>query len=319
MSFEIVPLREAEEPVFLSGLNASFENWGAIEQFRWVYRRDSGAGAADLFLARTDDGEVLGGTGVTFRRASNQRGVEAKLAIMTGSWVLPAARRKGCFTGLIQTMLGSAIESGSALLLGFCFKANKSYSRLLAAGFGSIDSAYLRDPQEYEPDSDTPPLESLDVGDRSSHLTGRPEGHSGFLYDTEQWREQFFHGPYPKAYLDLPRQSTALVEEAHGFLRVLALSLGRPDAFPDVLRSLLETARSRKQRLFLFTMLPDMTAEAKSAGLEEIPGAYIFKIACRTELAKWVDSAETVTEAELGDPRHESYLGPWWFQNRDRM
>lgn len=320
MSCQIEPLRPGEESHFLSGLNRCFSNWGDTEQFDWVYRRDSGAGAARLFLARDAEGEIVGGTGVTFRRATDSRGVEARLAIMTGSWVLPTARKQGCFTQLIEVMLDTAKQSHCAMLLGFCFKANGSYNRLLNAGFGSVDTAYLRDPVEYESTSLAGPLEALSVGDRTEVFVGETAaGAVAFTYSRQEWEEQFLHGPYPKAFLELPGRGTAAVEEAHGFHRLLALSLPEPERFPEVLEDLWARARSRSQRLFLFSTDQREQTIAKRSGLEEIPGAFIYRIACRQELSKWVDSTEDVQEADLSNPSHPAYLGGWRFQNRDRM
>lgn len=319
MDFEILPLESDLEKPFLANLNLSFGNWGDRKQFEWVYHRDCGVGAADLFLARYK-GEDVGGTGVTYRRAVDAKGQEAKLAIMTGSWVLPAARGQGCFSRFVQTMIGAAQKRKSALLLGFAFKANKSYSRLLAAGFASIDTFYLRDAQEYSKREELAPLSELCVGDRSPSLwRAKPDDCLGFQYSLERWKEQFLGGPYPKAFLEPGDGSTALVEEAHGFLRVLALSLPPSGRKQEVLEYLLALAKSRHQRLFLFTMDPDFARLATQCGCELIPGAFILKIANREALSEWCTEAETVKEEELVDPEHPSYLGTWWFQNRDRM
>ena len=319
MDFEILPLESDLEEPFLENLNLSFGNWGDRRQFEWVYHRDCGAGAADLFLARYK-GEDVGGTGVTYRRAVDAQGRETKLAIMTGSWVLPAARGQGCFSRFVQTMIAAADDRKSALLLGFAFKANKSYSRLLAAGFASVDTFYLRDSQEYPTRPDLIPLSELSVGDRSLTLWQAKPGHClGFQYSLETWREQFLGGPYPKAFLELGHDTTALVEEAHGFLRVLALSTPPQGRKQEILEALLTLAKSRQQRLFLFSMEPDFAKLAVECGCELIPGAFILKIANREALRVWCSEAERVQEEDLVAPEHPSYLGTWCFQNRDRM
>lgn len=318
MGFTIEPLLAEEEKTFLEGLNTCFKNWGEMEQFEWVFKNDCGAGPADLFKVSLN-GTMIGGTGVTYRQGVDPRGRPQRMAIMTGSWVLPEARRQGCFTALTQTMIEAATARESALLLGFGDRANNSYRRLVAAGCAVIDSYYLRDATEFEPNEPPGPLEQISQGDRSRELyEGAPSGHLSFRYSHREWCSQFLHGPYPKAYLSLPKGALALVEEAYGFLRVLALRHAHEHS-REVVEALLEQARSRRQRLFMYSLNGEFAEISEALGCQVIPGALFVKIADRGALSSWVPKAVGATEEELIDPGHPHYLGPAFFQNRDRM
>lgn len=324
MGLLIESVRQSEEDTYLAHLNECFPGWGDRSRFAWVFGRDSGAGAADLLFARFD-GEIIGGTGVTYRRVLHPNGRESTIGIMTGSWVLPTARGKGCFSQMIEAMSACTSNRGGSLLVAYAFEANPSYRAMKRAGLALVETSYLRDPQEYEPDDTLAPLETLSVGDRSAVFTEDRDTDETdrvrYLYQPEAWSAQFLQGPHPPAYLELPGESVALVEEAGGFLRVQALYVKQRSSYPEVLAALFELAQRRQHRLFLFSVDAALTAAAIALGCERIPGAYFLKIAHREALAAWIgwDDAASLTESDLSDASHAAYLSAWEIQNQDRM
>ena len=109
------------EDEYLEYLNLVFPNWGDTSTYTWVFDSDFGAGRADRILALVDN-EVIGGTGISYRNICDSNGNLAKIGIMTGSWTLPAARGKGCFSKLVLAMKDQATKKGCVLLTAFAFK-----------------------------------------------------------------------------------------------------------------------------------------------------------------------------------------------------
>ena len=324
MGLTIEPVRRSEEDTYLAYLNECFPGWGDQTRIEWAFRRDSGAGTASLLFARFDD-EIIGGTAVTYRRVLHPGGRESKIGIMTGSWVLAAARGKGCFTQMIAAMSDCTKKRGGSLLVAYAFQANPSYRAMKRAGLAIVETSYLRDWQEYELADALAPLESLSVGDRSQVFTDDratiESDRVRYVYTPEAWNAQFLHGPNPPAYLELPGGSVALVEEAGGFLRVQALAVKQRSSYPEAVAALLEFAKRRQHRLFLFSVEAALTRAAEELGCERIPGAYFLKIVHREALAAWAgwDDPASLVESDLTDESHAAYLGAWEIQNRDRM
>jgi GNAT superfamily N-acetyltransferase len=336
MGLMVQRVLKPEEASYLEHLNECFPSWGDQSRFEWAFHRDCGAGVADLLLARFD-GELIGGTGVNYRRVMHPSGRESTVGIMSGSWVLPAARGKGCFTRMIEAMTECTAQRRGSLLVAYAFASNPSYRAMQRAGLAVIDTSYLRDPGEYQPLEASTPIETLSVGDRSAAFVSDEINNNGdnngdnnganngdrvrFLYAPAIWSAQFLHGPNRPAYLELPGESVALVEEADGFLRVQALVVKDRCFYPEVMQALFDTAARRHRRLFLFSVDAELTHAAEVAGCERMPGGYFMKIANREALAEWVGCAATerLAETDLMDPHHTAYLGKWQIQNRDRM
>jgi hypothetical protein len=113
------------EAVYIECLNACFDGWGGPGMYRWCFARTGGSHPADLMVLE-EDGHLIAGSVINYRHVSLANNAAILVAVMTGSWTLPAARQNGCFKRIIQGSLALAEERGAALLLAFVTESNPS-------------------------------------------------------------------------------------------------------------------------------------------------------------------------------------------------
>ena len=212
------------EREYLAALNASFGAWGDEARFAWAFRRTAGGPPADLMLLR-DGGALLAGSAVSYRQARWGAATPTLVGIMTGSWTLPAARGKGCFTRIIDESRACCRARGAALLLAFVTEDNASFRRLRDAGSRLYETAYWNLAPGAGPASAAEPRAPAVPADAPAlHAAheGRPDEGLRFTYDAEGYRGQFLARPTPVEAWRFP-EGTALVERAGATDRVLAL------------------------------------------------------------------------------------------------
>lgn len=140
--FELNPA--AAEAEYLRGLQESFPGWGDRSDFTWWFRRDVGAGPADL-LTLADRGALVAGMALSYRRFHpGGRGGEAVVAILSGAWTRPDHRRGGCFADLVEHAEAVAAGRGAVALLGFVSGGRASRPVLEAVASERIASWQLR-------------------------------------------------------------------------------------------------------------------------------------------------------------------------------
>jgi len=222
MDVEINPRGLADE--YLANLNASFNGWGDAARFRWIFERTAGAPATDLMVLR-DGARALAGSAVSYRNAVLANGRHERVGIMTGSWTLPAARGRGCFTRIIEESLELCRRSGAGLLLAFVTEDNASCRRLQAAGAVMVETSYWIVPpsQRRSPISTTLRLAAgtgTDVLHRAHE--SRAGGGLRFTYDLHGYAGQMLQRPLTTQVLESDH-GLAIVEHAPGTDRLLAL------------------------------------------------------------------------------------------------
>lgn len=243
------------EATYVEHLNASFGRWGDMDRYRWAFERAAGAPAADLMILR-EGATVLAGSAVTYRRARVPGADERLVGIMTGSWTLPPARGRGCFTRVIEESLALCRERGAALLLAFVTEDNASRRRLEAAGCVMFPTEYWIAETGTLPtrasDAESLAPKPADAEQLWRLHEDRPGEGLGFTYpDAASYAGQFLERPEPVEVLAGPR-GTAIVERAAGAERVLAL-YAEDDAREELVRALAAHAWSGGRTLVGFT------------------------------------------------------------------
>lgn len=322
---DVITNPDGTEQVYLEYLNQCFDDWGGTDMYGWCFDRVIGGLKADIMMLKKD-GAVLGGSAVTYRRA-RIRGFMVTVAIMTGSWTLPEARRQGCFSRMIDESIILAKKKGAALLLAFVTDRNASLKRLVGRGASLFPSHYLVSGEA------TPGIryglevsraENIDgfVADIYRGMTGSPSVRSHFNYTFEEWRSQFVDRPEEMEFVLIEGTCQAIIEKKGVFDRVLALLPGRGRSFEDCLRALLKRTMENERRLFFFTTSSSWKDCAVKLGFEHIPGFLTTIIADEKTLMSVYDGIPEKEHPEAGDlydPGSRWYLGPWDLVTGDRM
>lgn len=260
----------------LGCLNRCFGGWGGPREWAWTFARDAGHGLASRLVVTDGTGDWIAGSAVSWRETTQF----GPVGIMTGSWTLPEARGRGCFTRLVRESSAAVARRGGGALLAFVTGTNASRRRLESAGAHMLPTAYARTPvpvadggpdhwQPAAPDAATlDALWRLHAGDRGATL--------GFVYPTaESFAGQFVTRPLPTALLHDPAAGWwAIIEEAPDTDRLLFLagSAADPRGDPRAWRTLAARAGRRGRRFFGFAAHPDHIDALRRAGLDVLPG-----------------------------------------------
>lgn len=294
---------------YLAGLNACFTNWGGVAMYRWCFERAFDGLLPDL-LTLKERGELVAGSAVSYRRARVGNGTPMCVGIMTGSWTLPAARRRGYFTQLIEESRRVAAQRGAALLLAFVTASNPSYRRLVEAGAAKWDSYYLASPPGAPPFESNVRVEPISDCRRATEkilarLTGQTDG-ARLCYSWDEWRSQFLERPEEIECLSIDGDNLAIVEKNGQADRVQFLSCADDARFATSLHGLYARAAARGRTVMLFTTRSRWHIISTQLGLECQPG-YLLALT----------ADENARRASLpGDGWHQV---EWDLQSGDRM
>jgi hypothetical protein len=306
---EIEINRTASSSVHLEGLNACFPHWGGEQMYDWCFARDAGAGAADLMILRVH-GEPAAGSAVVYRHAG--WGDETfTVGIMCASWTLPAARRQGCFTRVIDESLALCRARGAAWLIAFVTEANSSRRRLQAAGAHMVPTAYCVGTAERR-DGHVLELRDLDSGPEPfarqlERFQRCRTSQARFRYPTrEHFYQQMVARALPTSCLRIGDKGFAVVERAEDTDRLLLLATphGDPNLRPRCVEALAQHAAMAGRKLFCFATTATDREIAEAVGLKIIPG---FVTVLASGITASHDGSPPVTPTQ------------WFLESGDRM
>src|SRR4051812_39963144 len=96
---------------YLAGLNRCFDHWGGDARFDWALARSFDGQLSDLLVVR-EKGTIVAGSAVIYRNVRLGNAGPFRVGIMSGSWTLPEARRRGHFERMIEASQRCAAERG---------------------------------------------------------------------------------------------------------------------------------------------------------------------------------------------------------------
>jgi GNAT superfamily N-acetyltransferase len=274
----IEPAPAGEDRRYLEALQSCFGGWGGETEFDWYFRRPFGGAVADRFVI-SDDGEWIAGSAVSWRKLADAHGAERRVGIMTGSWTLPPARGRGCFSAIIEHSRALCVERGADWLLAFVTQDNPSRRQLERAGSLMIPTDYLWSEEGAEaPSSPASPAtlrpEPALVEALWRRHAGLGQGRIRFLYENaEAWAGQLVDRPLPTDLLRVEGLGEVLVERHAVFDRILASVPLSPESRPELARAVWARALRSGRRFFAFTSRSEEAAALREAlGLGGVPG-----------------------------------------------
>lgn len=243
---------------YIRYLNQCFHAWGGAREYDWVFKRVVGDRTSDIILLNDENGEIVAGSGITYRKMGGQAGGVFDIAIMTGSWTLPQARHKGYFSKIIQISREISHQKGVAYLTAFVTESNASSRRLKDAGAFLVPTSYLFSPQSlYEqPDNVTvSPVshdrEVLSAIYDQSRVSGKDFVH--FEYTFPEFSHQYLKRPNRVEIIQIGSDH-ALIEETNDIIRVHLITYENLPALEGNLKALSNwVLENRAKRIFLFS------------------------------------------------------------------
>lgn len=280
---------------YLAHLNECFTQWGDRRVFDWVFNDVVGPRSPDRFVM-ANDGELLAGSALTFRRLSVPGQPSLTMGTMTGSWTLPAARGKGCFTQIIAHSLHLVAQHQVHYLTAFVTEQNASFRRLAAAGSALLRTHYVvGKTQPHHSNTQVEVLEKNIETLRNIYDLRREKlvGSIHYEYSFEEFQTQFIHRPSHEIKLLKVQGQLAVVEETQTTCRILyASSYELP-----FIEALSAWAAAFSKNIF-FMSSTDVSAFKGHSGYELIPGYFTILAAADHPAGRLLQSAFVI---EYGD------------------
>lgn len=266
------------KPDYLAGLNRCFDHWGGEERFKWAVRRAFEGQLPDLLVVR-EEGRLVAGSGIIYRNVRIGKTKQVRVAIMSGSWTLPEARRRGHFERMIEMSQQYAAERGATRLLAFVTEQNPSYRRLVSAGAAQWETHYLQIAAEaigsrYDSVPSVQPIadETRMMKRILDQAEDIPDETARFVYCADDWAAQYLHRPNRTESLALNDDGIAVIEKTKETDSILYLSCPGDASFMNTLSALYLYAAARGHTLMFFTSSVQQAMDAIALGMKRIPG-----------------------------------------------
>ena len=264
---------------YIKHINECFNHWGQNREYDWAFNRQVGDKAADIMIIRNEEDEVIAGSAVTYRKLANHEGRPIDIGIMTGSWTLPKARGRGCFSKIIEISRELAGKKGAPYLTAFVTESNASYRRLRDAGSSLLPTSLLFSPEQPYDGADSQEVKVLEDNkevraDLYEKFKRSQKADLSFTYTPDEFYRQYIDRPKKVEILKVGDEY-AIVEETHNVVRVLLLTFDQSSAFEKGVKSLTNWAlKERQKKLMLFSTRKEVNEAAEKLGFENMQGYF---------------------------------------------
>jgi hypothetical protein len=276
---KIVINPESFQSQYIRYINECFSHWGQDKEYDWAFNRRVGEHTADIMIIRNEEDEVIAGSAVTYRKLEKPDGSHIDIGIMTGSWTLPKARGRGCFSKIIQLSKELAGQRGVPYLTAFVTESNASFRRLRGAGSVLLPTSFLFSPKEPYADQDAseitvPDVENELVADIFEKFSQSQKDFICYDYTLEEFRQQYIDRPNGSEIIRLG-DNFAIVEETHNVVRVLLITYNNLAQFEKAVKQLTNWGlKNRSKKLLLFSTQQGLIERCKSIGFEDMQGYF---------------------------------------------
>ena len=210
---------------YIGFLNQCFPNWGGITQYNWVFERKIGIHQSDILLLTNESDEVIAGSGITYRNIKTENDSLLTIGTFTGSWTLPKARGRGCFSQIIQEFIKLCEFKGIDYLTAFVTESNASYRRFKSIGSSTLqaDNIFSDVNKLYEVENKEVIEYNLDSKLTYRDYTGFINKNSGYFYNEKEFINQYINRPIGTYSIKIGN-TKYILEENELTLRVLYMS-----------------------------------------------------------------------------------------------
>ncbi|RMA58956.1 hypothetical protein [Ulvibacter antarcticus] len=264
---------------YIAHLNECFGAWGGDKEYNWVFEQQRGPFVSDLMVIHHDELGVLAGSGVTYRSLKNKStGQQINTGIMTGSWTLPAARRRGCFSKIIQESRMLCKSHEVPHLTAFVTETNASAGRLASAGSLLVPSYHLFSPSEvYKGDFPKAKLCTASEAIKKQIFKAFTET------EVDALKFEYSYETFVGQYVDRIKENTilkigenfAILEAGTNEMKVLLMTYKNLDEAKIVLQCLTNYCiENLNKKSFLYSTQEAFYEMSLALGFESLPGYF---------------------------------------------
>ena len=263
---------------YIENLNSCFNGWGAEMEYDWVFNRPIGKHPSDILLIKNDEDGVIAGSGITYRRLSG-KSYSIEVGIMTGSWTLPAARRKGCFTKIINCSKDLCAQKDVPLLTAFVTESNPSCRRLRSEGSFLFPTYHLFSPEKLYLDDELPHPEVLNPSTILNKIIfetvqARQSGFISFQYNFEEFCGQYIKRIKKTTILGI-NNDFAILEDGTNEVKILLLTYEDEKTFRLNIKAVVNwIIDNTSKKAFYFTSRPQLRESCEKLEFENVPGYF---------------------------------------------
>jgi GNAT superfamily N-acetyltransferase len=259
----------------LAALRECFPGWGDEAKYAWYFEPRESLPAPDVLVLR-DRGEIVAGTGLTYRTMRTADEMEIGVAVLTGSFTLPPFRGQGLFARVVEESRIQIRRRACDALLGFVRANNASRKTLEGAGARMLETRYFQAPEEPRAAGESlwsrtsaDPDVAQDLWRRAADM-GRHQLRFHYSTPASFAAQVIDREPKPTIWQAGPGDVAILEDDGNA-----TLLPGRErdlETFPRLIRALDRVARSLGRRLKIFATSPLLIGACENAGLEGSAG-----------------------------------------------
>jgi hypothetical protein len=263
---------------YIKNLNESFNGWGGEKEYEWAFKRKTGEHSSDILLIENEEDGVIAGSGISYRKLTDKDG-SIDIGIMTGSWTLPAARKKGCFTKMIHCSKDLCKDKNVPFLTAFVTAVNPSSRRLETEGSYMLPTWHLFSPEVLFEEEGLPKAEIIKPDEKIYHT----------IYDTVQERQsEFLNFSYKfeefvGQYLERIKKTIVLrmqddfviLEDGANEVKVLLLTYSDKESLKSNIKAVTNWClTNRSLKAFFFSTRPEFEEVCENLDFQIAPGYF---------------------------------------------
>lgn len=269
---------------YINNLNKCFKNWGGHEEYNWIFQRTVGDKTPDIIVISDPNNEIIAGSGVTYRKlkVANQKTID--IGIMTGSWTLPQARGKGCFSKMIEVSKHICNQNDVAYLTAFVMESNPSYRRLKEAGSFLIPTYHYFSNETVYPN--TSKVVAVDgqpkiYSEIYTKLTKSQQTNLNFNYTLEEFIAQYINRIKKIEILKIG-DDYSIIEETESVIKVHLITYDNLSLFEYNVTSLANWGLENKsKKLLLFSTKKNEAEVLHKLKYDNSPGFFTVLSTCQ--------------------------------------
>ena len=263
---------------YIKNLNECFNDWGGEHEYDWVFNRNVGEHSSDILLIRNDEDGVIAGSGVSYRKLV-RNDVSLGIGIMTGSWTLPAARKKGCFTKMIHCSKDLCKINEVPFLTAFVTSTNPSSRRLEAEGSYMLPTYHLFSPEVLFSNKN---LSQAEVAKKEytvykqvySTMQERQSKFLNFSYSFNEFVGQYLERIKDTTILKI-NDDFAILENGMNEVKILLLTYSDEASLRENIKAVTNWClNNRNLKAFFFTTREEFSRIGEELGFQISPGYF---------------------------------------------
>ncbi|MDX1718621.1 MAG: hypothetical protein R3353_00535 [Salegentibacter mishustinae] len=263
---------------YIKNLNECFNAWGGDREYNWVFNRKIGEHSSDILLIENEEDGVIAGSGISYRKLSGKNET-IDIGIMTGSWTLPAARKKGCFTKMINCSKELCEDKNVPFLTAFVTETNPSSRRLEAEGSYMFPTWHLFSPEVSFEDKDLPKVKVLDLEEKIypniyETVQERQKKFLNFSYNFEEFVGQYLDRIKKTTVLKI-QDDFAILEDGANEIKVLLLTYSDNEVLENNIKAVTNWCIAKRSlKAFFFSTREEYKDVGEKLDFQIVPGYF---------------------------------------------